>query len=105
MKSLNTKAISYPLHEKFSWLAEPATAGRFGEFVELTRNICAGAELIAQAAKMDGLCRDAGQPTLLSLDNMETLQLMASDSLHMLADAAMRELDILNDRPRAEVKS
>ena len=43
MKSPNKLAVSGPLHEKFSWLAEPSTAGRFGEILELTRNICAGA--------------------------------------------------------------
>ena len=84
------------LHATFSWLSNSLQHDQRAQFIALARDVARGAELCMQIAHNDHMDRNAKQDTLLNIQQIEHLSLLASRSLQMLGDEAERSIETMN---------
>jgi hypothetical protein len=94
------------IFEPFSWLPRSMRGAPHAEFIARTRDVCMGVRTCIQIVHSDGMDRDAGQETLLSMSQTEYLFMLAVQAVAMLAEEADREIEFMHDRAsKSEVQS
>lgn len=94
----NKGAEPAALHQPFSWLHSSLKGDAHAEFLALTKTICAGVTNCLELVQNNGLAQDNGTVPLLGANDSEALLLLATASAHLLADAAEKHIDAMNDR-------
>lgn len=93
------------LHTPFSWLMPAFRGTKDAEFVVRVRNISKGVQTCLQIIQNDSLDRDADRSTMFSINDIESLMFMATESLAMLYEETEREINGLNDAASEGIQS
>lgn len=92
-----------PINTPFSWLPSSMQGRTNAEFVARTRNVSKGVRTCLQLMHNDILDRCSEQPTLLSVNEIEHLMLLATEALGMLAEDADKQIEHMHETARKAV--
>ena len=96
MSSASAEKYLPPLWLPYSYLTQATKHSPEAGFAERALKISRGAGVIAEILRSDVTERDAGSNPLLDVSSIEALTALLSESMYMLSDAAIDQLDYLN---------